>query len=320
MIGKHIAQYIIAERLGQGGMGVVYKARDTHLDRFIALKVLLSEKVADTERKRRFVQEAKAASALNHPNIVHVYDISTADGVDYIAMELVLGKTLADLIRRRGLPTEQVLKYAAQVADALATSHAAGIIHRDLKPTNIMVTDAGLVKLLDFGLAKLTDLSTDEFASTITARADVPHTEEGFVAGTLGYMSPEQAEGKLVDVRSDLFSFGSVLYEMVTGRRAFARDSRASTLAAILRDQPPPLAADVPPSLHSIVKRCLAKEPAQRYQRATEVRAALEVLRDSTSEQISAQPTVPSIPRPWGRKFAGWERPQPCFCSPQGPC
>src|SRR6266567_9313601 len=160
MLGKSIAHYLVVERLGQGGMGIVYKARDTHLDRFIALKVLPPERLADPERKRRFVQEAKAASALNHPNIVHIYDIANDGEIDYIAMELIEGRTLANLIGQRGLRTDQILKYGAQVADALGKSHAAGVIHRDLKPTNIMVTEAGLIKVLDFGLAKLAECST----------------------------------------------------------------------------------------------------------------------------------------------------------------
>src|SRR6185436_19788904 len=171
MLGRRLLQYEVLEKLGQGGMGVVYKARDTHLDRFVALKVLPPERMADVERKRRFVLEAKSASALNHPNIVHIYDIANFDGVDYIAMELVEGKTLGDAIGRLGLRTEQVLKYGVQVADALAKSHSAGIIHRDLKPNNIMVTDAGLVKVLDFGLAKLAESSTGEFDETRTAAA-----------------------------------------------------------------------------------------------------------------------------------------------------
>jgi eukaryotic-like serine/threonine-protein kinase len=273
-------------------MGVVYKAHDTHLDRFVALKVLPPEKVSDAERKQRFVQEARAASALNHPNIVHIYDIATAGGIDYIAMELVEGRTLAELIGQRGLRTEQALKYAAQIADALAKSHAAGIVHRDLKPSNVMVTDAGLVRVLDFGLAKLATSPTDEFAPTRTVRSDAFYTEAGAVVGTLVYMSPEQAEGKPVDGRSDLFSFGVVLYEMVTGRRAFERESRASTLAAILRDEPPPLPPEAPASIKGIIGRCLAKEPSQRYQLATEIRAALEVIRDSSTKNAPAPPRL----------------------------
>jgi Tol biopolymer transport system component/tRNA A-37 threonylcarbamoyl transferase component Bud32 len=290
LLGKQVAHYLVVERLGQGGMGVVYKARDTHLDRFVALKVLPPDRVADPERKRRFVLEAKAASALNHPNIVHIYDIANADGIDYIAMELVEGKTLGDAIGRLGLRTDQVLKYGLQIADALAKSHAAGIIHRDLKPTNIMVTDAGLVKVLDFGLAKLTEASADEFAETrSTAAMDAHHTDEGMIVGTVAYMSPEQAQGKAVDARSDVFSLGAVLYEMVTGKPAFSRDSRLATLTAILRDQPAPMPATVPAGLRSVIHRCLVKEAAQRYQQATEVRATLEVIQDTSSDQMSAQ-------------------------------
>jgi serine/threonine protein kinase len=222
MVGKVLAQYQISEKLGEGGMGVVWKARDTHLDRFVALKTLSAEKLTDPERKRRFVQEAKAASALNHPNIVHIYDIAEADGVQFIAMEYVPGKTLDQLIGRKGLRLNEALKYAVQIADALARAHAAGIVHRDLKPSNLMIDDHGLVKVLDFGLAKLAETATGEFGETVTVRApERPSTEEGTIFGTTAYMSPEQAEGKAVDTRSDIFSFGSVLYEMITGRRAF---------------------------------------------------------------------------------------------------
>ena len=289
LLGKQIAHYLVVEKLGEGGMGVVYKARDTHLDRFVALKVLPPERVADPERKRRFVLEAKSASALNHPNIVHIYDIANADGIDYIAMELVEGRTLGDTIGRLGLRTDQVLKYGIQVADALAKSHAAGIIHRDLKPNNIMVTDAGLVKVLDFGLAKLAEASTDEFADTQTAAApDLRHTEEGMIVGTVAYMSPEQAQGKPLDARSDVFSFGAVLYEMTTGKPAFARDSRLATLTAILRDQPEPMPATAPAGLRAVIHRCLVKEAAQRYQQASEVRATLEVIQDTSSGRMAA--------------------------------
>uniref|UniRef100_Q020S4 Serine/threonine protein kinase n=1 Tax=Solibacter usitatus (strain Ellin6076) TaxID=234267 RepID=Q020S4_SOLUE len=297
MLGKSIAHYLVVERLGQGGMGVVYKARDSHLDRFVALKVLPPERVADPERKRRFVQEAKAASALNHPNIIHIYDIAKDGDIDYIAMELIEGRTLASVIGQRGLRTEQILKYGTQVADALAKSHGAGVIHRDLKPTNIMVTDAGLIKVLDFGLAKLADNATDEFAPTRTVRADEIHTEDGTVMGTLAYMSPEQAQGKQVDGRSDIFSLGAVLYEMAAGRSAFWRDSRASTMAAILRDDPVPLPAEVGAGLRGVIGRCLVKEPSERYQQATEVRAALEAIRDSSTEQTAAPATRRRRPR-----------------------
>ena len=308
--GKQIAHYLVVERLGQGGMGVVYKARDTHLDRFVALKVLPPERVADPERKRRFVLEAKSASALNHPNIVHIYDIANVDGLDYIAMELVEGKTLGDVIGKQGLRTDQVLKYGLQVADALAKSHAAGIIHRDLKPNNIMVTDAGLVKVLDFGLAKLAEPSTDEFAETRTAAA--PHTEEGTIVGTVAYMSPEQAQGKPVDARSDVFSLGAVLYEMAMGKQAFARDSRLDTLTAILRDQPAPMPTTIPAGLRAVIQHCLVKEAAQRYQQATEVRAALEVIQDTSSGRMAGHESVRPTPTQ-ARAPAGTYCPAPHF-------
>src|SRR5947209_2512316 len=185
MVGKVLAQFQICEKLGEGGMGVVWKARDTHLDRFGALKTLPAETLADPERKRRSVQEAKAASALNHPNIVHIYDVAEADGVQFISMEYVPGKTLDQLIGRKGLPLNEALKYALQIADALAQAHSAGIIHRDLKPSNIIVTQNGLVKVLDFGLAKLIEVDADQSEETalITER-DAPKTEEGAIVGT----------------------------------------------------------------------------------------------------------------------------------------
>jgi serine/threonine protein kinase len=233
MTGHRLLHYEILERLGEGGMGVVYKARDTHLDRFVAIKVLPPERTADAARKARFVREAKAASALNHPHIVTIHDISSEGGRDFIVMELVTGKTLDELIGRKGLKLNEALKLGAQIADALAAAHAAGIVHRDLKPANLMVSDSGAVKVLDFGLAKLTESATesDQDAPTRTVRAQ---TEEGAVVGTAAYMSPEQAEGKRLDARSDIFSFGAVLYETITGRRAFPGESTAATLSAIL--------------------------------------------------------------------------------------
>ncbi len=193
MVGRTVTHYQILEKLGEGGMGVVYKAMDTHLDRLVAVKVLPPERVADADRKRRFVQEAKAASALNHPNIVTIYDIDSADGIDFISMELVAGKTLDRWIPRHGLRLNEALKYSVQIADALAAAHSAGIVHRDLKPGNVMVSELGLVKVLDFGLAKLTEPSAprdDEATRTLK-----PTTEEGVIVGTASYMSPEQAEG-----------------------------------------------------------------------------------------------------------------------------
>ena len=284
--GQTIAHYRVLEKLGEGGMGVVWKARDTHLDRFVAIKVLPSEKVADPDRKRRFVQEAKAASALNHPNIVHIYDISSQGELDFIAMEFVSGKTLERLIGRKGLSLNDTLHYAIQAADALAKAHAAGIVHRDLKPSNIMVTEDGLVKVLDFGLAKLTEaVESGELAPTVTM------TEEGRIVGTVGYMSPEQAGGKKVDARSDIFSFGSVLYEMVTGARAFQGDSQASTLAAVLTKEPKPpsqVVEGLPRELERIMLRCLRKDPARRFQVMADLRVELEEVKLESDSQISA--------------------------------
>jgi Tol biopolymer transport system component len=283
MIGKTISHYRILEKLGSGGMGVVYKAEDTKLGRMVALKVLPPERVADPNRKRRFVQEARAASALNHPNIITIYDIDEAEGVHYIAMEHVEGKTLDRLIARHGLRVNEALKYAVQMAAALAKAHSAGIVHRDLKPTNVMVTDDGLVKVLDFGLAKLTEAAPAGDAETAVTLE--PTTEEGTIVGTVGYMSPEQAEGKPVDARSDIFSFGSVLYEMLTGQRAFQGETKASTIAAILREEPKPLSQVVeglPREVDRLVKRCLRKDPAHRVQHMDDLKVALEELKEES--------------------------------------
>ncbi len=279
MIGQRLLHYEITEKLGEGGMGVVYKARDTHLDRFVAIKVLPPEKVADASRKARFVQEAKAASALNHPNIITIHDISSEASVDFIAMEYVAGRTLDQLIPRKGMRLDEALKIAVQIADALARAHSAGIIHRDLKPNNIMVDEHGLVKVLDFGLAKLTEENTSEDDSTATIGVK---TEEGTIVGTAAYMSPEQAEGKPPDARSDIFSFGAVLYEMVTEARAFRGDSRMSTLAAVLHKEPAPLGEEVPGDLRKIIVRCLRKDPDRRSRSMPDVRLALQDLKEES--------------------------------------
>ncbi len=291
MVGRTIAHYEILEKLGEGGMGVVYKARDAHLDRFVAIKVLPPEKVADAERKRRFVHEAKSASALNHPNIITIYDIASDNGIDFIAMEYVPGKALNQLISRKGLSLGEALRYGVQIADALAAAHSAGIIHRDLKPGNVMVSGApersGFVKVLDFGLAKLTDkveASEREFTETMR-QDDAPGTGEGTIVGTASYMSPEQAEGKKIDGRSDIFSFGALLYEMVTGRRAFHGDSKLSTLSAILREEPKPASQVVeglPRELERIIARCLRKSPERRFQAMPDLKVALEELKEES--------------------------------------
>jgi eukaryotic-like serine/threonine-protein kinase len=289
-VGQTILHYRVMEKIGEGGMGIVYKALDTHLNRPIAIKVLPPEIVADRERRARFVQEARAASALNHPNIVHVYDIDQSDGTDFIAMEYVAGTTLGELIPRKGMRLNDVLKYSVQIADALAAAHAAGIVHRDLKPANVMVTEKGLVKVLDFGLAKLTESAEkDESGTTETLE---PRTEEGTILGTAAYMSPEQAEGKKVDARSDIFSLGSVLYEMVTGQKAFQGTSKMSTLSAILHQEPKPVSGitpAIPADLEKLITRCLRKDPAKRFQHMDDVKVALDELKeDSDSGKLAA--------------------------------
>jgi Tol biopolymer transport system component len=291
-VGSVISRFEVVEKLGEGGMGVVWKAADKLLDRCIALKVLPADKVADADRRLRFVQEAKAASALNHPNIVTIYDIAQEDGIDFIVMEYVRGSALDRLIPRNGLRTADTLKYAVQIADALAKAHAAGLVHRDLKPANIMVNEEGTVKVLDFGLAKLTEAASQpQDDTTKTMRAE---TVEGTIAGTVFYMSPEQAEGKKVDARSDIFAFGAVLYEMVTGKRAFESDTKLSTLAAILREDPPVASAisqGVPLDLEKIIIRCLRKDPARRFQHADDLRVALAELQgEKDSGLVRVQP------------------------------
>ena len=308
MIGHTLGQYEILEPLGEGGMGVVYKARDRQLDRSVALKILPAAKMADPESKRRFVQEAQAASALNHPNIVAIYGIDEADGVDFIAMELVAGASLEQLIPRQGLPLTTALRYAVQIADALAAAHASGIVHRDVKPGNVMVAAGGLVKVLDFGLAKL----SEEAAIAGAANSETEHVEakpdtgKGLIVGTVAYMSPEQAEGRPVDGRSDVFGFGAVLYEMVTGRKAFQGDTRLSVLSAVLRDEPKSASQIVhglPKELERVIARCLRKEPGRRFQHMADVKVALEELKEE-SESGALPPGASARPRRRWRALA----------------
>jgi Tol biopolymer transport system component len=285
--GTKLGPYEIQSPLGSGGMGEVYCAIQSSLGRQVAIKVLPAEKVSDPERKQRFVQEAKAASSLNHPNIITIYDIGQAEGVDFISMECVSGKALDRMIPPHGMRLNEALKCAVQIADALARAHAAGIVHRDLKPGNIMVNEHGLVKVLDFGLAKLTEATpAGEHESTRTMR---PTTEEGKIVGTVAYMSPEQAEGKKVDARSDIFSFGSVLYEMVTGRQAFHGGTKASTLAAILKDNPGPasqLVDGLPREVERLISRCLRKEVNQRFQHMDDVKIVLQELKEESDSGV----------------------------------
>ncbi len=324
--GRKVGHYQVLSELGRGGMGKVYQARDTILDRSVALKVLPRELANDPERKRRFLREAKAASALNHPNIVTVYDILAEEGLDLIVMEYLQGKTLGELIPRHGLSLNEVLKYTIQLADALAKAHAAGIIHRDLKPGNLMVTEQGALKVVDFGLAKFATKAVIGLVSSQQAQqADsVMGTEEGVVLGTVPYMSPEQAEGKAVDARSDIFSFGAVLYEMATGRRAFQGDSSLATLTAILREEPKPasqVGRGIPREMDRIIERCLRKDPERRFQSAADLKVVLQELKEELDSSplmaevaaMSGKPTLAS-PLKWvalgvaviSMALAGW--------------
>ena len=294
--GTRLGQYEIVDRLGSGGMGEVYRARDTRLGREVAVKALSGELSRDPQRLSRFEAEARSASALNHPNIVTIHEIGREDGTPFIVMELVDGRTLRDLLYSGPLPPRRAVAIAAQLADALARAHEAGIVHRDVKPENVMVTRDGLVKILDFGLAKVDqreENSGDRRDATVTEE-----TREGAVVGTSGYMSPEQASGQSVDFRSDQFSFGSVFYEMLAGKRAFHGPTRAETLAAIIRDEPEPMATAaprVPVPLRWIAERCLAKLPEERYASTRDLARDLQGARDHFSQiEGEASPLAPA--------------------------
>jgi len=296
-----IGPYQVLEKLGQGGMGLVYKARDTRLNRLVALKVLPADSLGDAACRSRFMLEAKAASALNHPNIVTIHDVGEEGETLFIVMEYVKGKTLGQVIPRGGMGLQDLLRTAVQLAEGLARAHGLGIVHRDLKPANIIVTPDGTVKILDFGLAKMKELPgggpEDE-----TRTATNPKTQEGTILGTVGYMSPEQVDGKPVDNRSDIFSLGAVLYEMATGQRAFRADSNASTLAAILKEEPRPIAGltpGVPPELEKIISRCLRKDPDRRFQHAADLKVALEDLKEESNSSRLTPPLLATKQRRW---------------------
>jgi Tol biopolymer transport system component/predicted Ser/Thr protein kinase len=289
--GSKLGPYDIVAPIGAGGMGEVYRARDAKLGREIAIKVLPASVAEDRERRRRFEQEARSASALNHPNILTIYDIGEADGALYIAMELVDGRTLRELVASgEPLPTKRLLELGVQVAEGLAKAHSAGIVHRDLKPENVMVSRDGYVKILDFGLAKLTESTAASDASALPTAIAAP-TEPGTVMGTAGYMSPEQASGQPVDYRSDQFSLGAILYEMATGKRAFQKKTGAETLVAIMREEPEPLsqaAPKAPAPVRWIVERCLAKDPEERYASTKDLARDLKNLRDHLTESSAS--------------------------------
>ena len=283
-VGTKLGPYEIGAPLGAGGMGEVYRARDTRLERTVAIKILPAQFSADPVRKQRFEREAKTISSLNHPHICTLHDVGSQDGVDYLVMECVEGETLAKRLEKGPLPLEQVLKYGAQIADALDKAHRSGVIHRDLKPGNIMLTTAG-AKLLDFGLAKpAVPLAS---IATLSGIRTNPVTEEGVIVGTFQYMSPEQVEGKELDGRSDIFSFGAVLYEILTGRRAFEGKSQLSVASAILEKEPEPLSAVkplTPASLDHAIEKCLAKLPDERWQSASDLASELKWVSESGAD------------------------------------
>jgi Tol biopolymer transport system component len=300
--GTQLGPYRVIELLGAGGMGEVYRAQDTRLGRTVALKLLPEERSLDPERRLRMLQEARTVSALNHPNILGLHDLAEADLHQFLVLEYVPGRTLDQVIPRHGLPLDEAVRYAVQIANALAAAHEAGVIHRDLKPGNIMVTDKGTVKLLDFGLAKMVQpVAARPTASGETAT--MLQTEPGMVMGTVNYMSPEQAEGKPVDARSDIFSFGCVLHEMLTGKRAFQGNSPASVLSAVLRDEPAPvdsLRPETPYDLRKIVTRCPRKDPKRRFQHADDLDVALLEVQD---EIAAASPASTTLPRSKARRW-----------------
>src|SRR5215471_9266658 len=299
--GTRLARYEIRSKIGEGGMGEVYLAEDSRLHRKVALKVLLADLASNRDRMRRFEQEATAAAALNHPNIAHIYEIGESDGVSFIAMEYVDGATLREKIHSEPTELRKLLRYLQQVAEGLSKAHAASIVHRDLKPDNVIITRDGYAKILDFGLAKLIEQTKPSEIESPAAEAPTavmrqPLSTPGMVMGTVGYMSPEQAQGKRVDHRSDIFSFGCILYEAATSQRAFESESTIDTLHKIVH-APVPLVKEVNPSapadLTRIVRRCLVKDPDERYQSIKEAAIELRELRRELEGAAELDTTVP---------------------------
>ena len=307
--GTRLGRYEIRSRIGAGGMGEVYRARDEKLNRDVAIKVLPDTLSQNADRLRRFEQEAQAAGALNHPNILAVYDVGTHNGAPYVVSELLEGESLKDRLSDGPLAQRKTIDYAVQVAHGLAAAHEKGIVHRDLKPDNLFITKDDRVKILDFGIAKLREPANQNIAQTDIATRKV-HTDPGTVMGTVGYMSPEQVRGRPVDHRADIFSFGAVLYEMLCGRRAFHGDSAVETLNAILKEEPPELTTanrNIAPALERVVWHCLEKSPDRRFQSATDVAFALESLSGSSgvsSQTMTAMTSLSSRERI--RKYSPW--------------
>jgi serine/threonine protein kinase len=301
--GTRLGPYEIAVPIGAGGMGEVYRARDTRLGRDVAVKVLPASFASDPERLRRFEQEARAVAALNHPNILAIHDIGTHDGAPFLVTELLEGETLRDRLAEGALPVRKAIDIAVQAARGVAAAHEKGIIHRDLKPANIFLTTDGRVKILDFGLAKLTEKQASAPGETQEATlAAGGATEPGVVLGTVGYMSPEQVRGKPADARSDIFALGTILYEMLSGQRAFQRDTSAETMTAILKEEPPELAGDgkkIPPALDRVVRHSMEKNPAERFQSARDLAFNLESLSGTSTTSAAAIAAAKTQSRKW---------------------
>jgi len=289
-VGKHLGSYEILALIGVGGMGEVYKARDTRLDRTVAIKILPDHVANDADFRQRFEREARTISSLNHPHICTLYDVGSDNGVEFLVMELLEGETLAQRLAKGALPLPQVLRYAIEIAEALDRAHRQGVTHRDLKPGNVMVTKAG-AKLLDFGLAKLKPTSPVQLSGAAATARD-PFTASGTILGTLQYMAPEQVEGNAADHRADIFAFGAIVYEMATGKKAFEGGSQASLIGAILKDEPRPISTLQPlspPGFDSLIATCLAKDPDERWQSAADVARQLRLLQGGLSQPSSPQ-------------------------------
>ena len=299
MAGTRLGPYEIGDQLGAGGMGEVYRATDTRLDRTVAIKVLPEHLASDPQRRERFEREARAVSSLNHPHICTLYDVGEQDGIHYLVMELVEGETLAARLEKGRLPLDLALEYAIQIADALDKAHRQGVVHRDLKPGNIMITKSAGVKLLDFGLAKLKgdDAQVSPLSQMPTQDPSAPLTAEGTIIGTLQYMAPEQLEGKEADARTDIFAFGAVVYEMVTGKKAFEGASQASLVGAIMNQQPATVTEVQPvspPMLDEVITACLAKSPEDRCQTATDLMRELKWVTDGSARVGTVSVKTPS--------------------------
>src|SRR5437879_2146323 len=308
--GMRLGPYEILAPIGAGGMGEVYRARDTRLRREVAIKVLPSEFSVNTERLSRFEQEARAASMLNHPNILTIFDVGSHDGSPYVVSELLEGEMLRDRLSGMAISSRKIIDYALQIAHGLAAAHAKGIVHRDLKPENLFITNDGRVKILDFGLAKLTGASEGNLSQTEvpTRRVD---TDPGLVMGTMAYMSPEQLRGKPADHRSDIFSFGAILYEMLSGKRAFRGGSMAETMSAILREDPPDLSETnktISPALERLIQHCLEKNPEERFHSARDLAFAIESLSGTVTSSGQTMTIAALTTATDGRTTAGIRR------------